>query len=69
MVPMPEAIFISIRRPARAEGARRASLHGYALSTPAGRPSTLTVAPPRPVLTRRPFADAFQALGLTGEGR
>lgn len=66
---MPQAVFISIRRPAPTEGAGRATLQGYALRTPEARPAILTVAEPRPVMTTRPFADAFRALGLTGEGR
>lgn len=68
MVPMPEAVFISIRRPASTEGARRATVQGHALRTPEARPAILTVAEPRPVMTSRPFADAFRAPGLIGDG-
>lgn len=62
---MPEAIFVSIIRPVPAKGGRRATVKAFALHTADGRPATLTLAPPRPVLTRRPFADAFRALGLS----
>lgn len=65
---MPQAIFISIRRPVRAEGVRRATVQGYALSAPASRPAVVTLATPRPVMTNRPFATAFRALGLDREG-
>lgn len=65
---MPQAIFISIRRLARAEGACRATVQGHALSAPATRPAVLTLAAPRPVMTDRPFAAAFRALGLKREG-
>lgn len=66
---MPKAILISITKRAPAEGRRHATVKAAALHAADGRPSTLTVAPPRPVLTRRPFADAFQALGLVLGGR
>jgi len=65
MVPMPEAIFLSIRRPARAEGAPRATLQGFALSAQAGGPAVLTLATAHQMESPRPFADAFRALGLT----
>lgn len=65
---MPEAVFVSIRGRAAAEGARAAIVQGYALRTSLGRAVTLTVAPPRPVVTAHPFADIFHTLGLSWEG-
>ncbi len=66
---MQKAIFISIRRPVPTEGGRRATIQAFALHTPVGRPSVLTVAAPRPVLTPQPFTDAFQAVDLAREGK
>lgn len=63
---MPEAVFISIRARRSAEGGRRATVEAFALR--ADRHVTLTTIAPRPLVTERPFAEAFRALSLVREG-